>query len=95
MKLEFIGLLAASFSIVGLMPQVYKAYKTKHTRDISLKWLILSMTANLLWFIYGISNMLIPVMLTSTSISIMTMALIIMKTKDKGLINNYKWKRIK
>jgi len=83
MKLEFIGLLAAFFSIIGLMPQVYKAYKTKHTRDISLKWLILSMTANVLWFTYGISNMLLPVMITSSSVSIMTIALILMKTKKK------------
>ena len=48
MKLEFIGLLAAIFYIIGLMPQVYKSYKTKHTRDISLKWLILSMIAHVL-----------------------------------------------
>jgi len=83
MKLAFIGLLAAFFSIIGLMPQVYKAYKTNHTRDISLKWLILSAIANILWFTYGISNMLLPVIITSSSICIMTTALILMKTKNK------------
>ena len=83
MKLEFIGLLAAGFSIIGLMPQIYKSYKTKHTRDISLKWLILSMVAHVLWLTYGISNMLLPVMITSSSVSIMTIALILMKIKKK------------
>ena len=83
MKLAFIGLLAAFFSIIGLMPQVYKAYKTNHTRDISLKWLILSMIANVLWFTYGISNMVLPIMITSSSICVMTIALILMKTKKK------------
>ena len=83
MKLEFIGLLAAMFSIIGLMPQVYKSYKTKHTRDISLKWLILSMIAQILWITYGISNMVLPIMITSFSMCIMTIALVLMKTKKK------------
>ena len=48
MKLEFIGLLAGFFSIVGLIPQVYKSYKTQHTRDLSLKWLMLSVVAHIL-----------------------------------------------
>jgi MtN3 and saliva related transmembrane protein len=81
MKLEFIGMAAAILSVVGLLPQVYKSYKTKHTRDISLKWLILSLSAHILWFIYGISNTLLPVMLASSSVCIMTTALIFMKIK--------------
>ena len=83
MKLEFIGLLAGFFSIVGLMPQIHKSYTTQHTRDLSLKWLMLSMVAHILWFIYGISNMLAPVMITSFSVCVMTTALIIMKTRKK------------
>ncbi len=84
MKLEFIGLLAGFFSIVGLMPQVYKSYKTLHTRDLSLKWLILSVIAHILWFIYGVSNMLVPVMMTSSTVLVLTLALIVMKTRKKG-----------
>jgi MtN3 and saliva related transmembrane protein len=84
MKLEFIGLLAGFFSIVGLIPQVYKSYKTQHTRDLSLKWLILSVVAHILWFIYGVSNMLMPVMMTSSSVMVLTLALLIMKTRKKG-----------
>ena len=84
MKLEFIGLLAGFFSIVGLIPQVYKSYKTQHTRDLSLKWLMLSVVAHILWFIYGVSNMLMPVMITSSSVMVLTVALLIMKTRKKG-----------
>ncbi len=83
MKLEFIGLTAATLSVIGLLPQVYKSYKTKHTRDISLKWLILSLSAHILWFVYGISNMVLPVMIASFSNVAMTAALIFMKTKKK------------
>ena len=81
MKLEFIGLTAAILSVLGLLPQVYKSYKTKHTRDISLKWLILSLSAHILWFVYGISNTLLPVMIASSSVCVMTTALIFMKAK--------------
>ena len=83
MKLEFIGLLAGFFSIIGLMPQIHKSYTTQHTRDLSLKWLMLSMVAHILWFIYGISNMLAPVMMTSSSVCVMTLVLIMMKTRKK------------
>ena len=84
MKLEFIGLLAGFFSVVGLMPQVYKSYITEHTRDISLKWLILSVIAHILWFIYGVSNMLAPVMMTSSIVLVLTLALVVMKTRKKN-----------
>ena len=47
MKLEFVGLLAGFFSIVGLMPQIHKSYTTQHTRDLSLKWLMLTMVAHI------------------------------------------------
>lgn len=49
-----IGLLAGIFATSASVPQVLKAIKTKHTKDISLWMYIMLTTGVTLWLIYGI-----------------------------------------
>ena len=76
-----IGLLAGTLSIVAILPQVWKTYTTKHSKDLSMKWLLLTFGSQLLWFTFGMLSNVLPVILTSSLTSVMTSSLIIMKRK--------------
>ena len=79
--ITMIGLLAGTLSIIALIPQVWKTYITKHSKDLSMKWLLLTFISQLLWFTFGMLSIVLPVILTSSLTCVMTSSLIIMKRK--------------
>ena len=79
--ITLIGLMAGTLSIVAYFPQVWKTYVTKHSKDLSMKWLIITFGSQVLWFTYGILTGILPVILTSSSTCVMTSSLILMKRK--------------
>tara|TARA_Y100000294_G_scaffold117326_1_gene108895 strand:+ start:328 stop:603 length:276 start_codon:yes stop_codon:yes gene_type:complete len=79
--ITLVGLLAGTLSIVAFLPQVWKTYTTKHTNDLSMKWLLLTFVSQLLWFTYGILTGVLPVILTSRTACVLTSGLIAMKRK--------------
>ena len=48
-----VATLAPIVNCVQLFPQLYKTYKTKQVRDLSVYSLLLLLTTNLLWFMHG------------------------------------------
>lgn len=50
---EFFGYIALITSLIGLLPQVYKAYVTKSTHDISMLMLINYMVCSVAWIAHG------------------------------------------
>ena len=50
-----IGLIAASLTTLGFVPQLIKVIKTKDTESISLGMYSMSVTGMLLWLAHGIS----------------------------------------
>jgi MtN3 and saliva related transmembrane protein len=82
MKIAFIiGMLAAILSTISFLPQVLQAFKTKHTKDISLYTFLILSVGILLWLIYGIMIREIPVILANSATLILSLAILIMKIK--------------
>ena len=79
--ITLIGLMAGTLSIVAYLPQVWKTYITKHSKDLSMKWLLLTFISQLLWFTFGMLTNVLPVILTSSLTCVMTSSLIVMKRK--------------
>jgi MtN3 and saliva related transmembrane protein len=48
------GTVAAVTSLIGLLPQVYKSYRTKSTVDVSMAMLINYLICSIAWVIYGL-----------------------------------------
>lgn len=48
------GFIALITSFVGLLPQSFKAYKTRSTQDISLLMILNFLLCSVAWIIYGI-----------------------------------------
>lgn len=61
--IELIGFLGGAIVAVSLLPQVFKSWKTKSTKDISLPWTIIYFSGLLLWVAYGIGIASAPITL--------------------------------
>lgn len=48
------GFIALATSFIGLLPQSYKAFKTRSTHDISMIMLLNYLCCSIAWIIYGI-----------------------------------------
>ena len=63
---EYIGYFAAFCTTVAFIPQAYKVWKTKSTKDISLSMFIIFTTGVLSWLIYGITIANFPIILANS-----------------------------
>ena len=50
---SLVAILVPIISCIQLFPQLYKTYKTKSVKDISVYSLILILITNLLWILHG------------------------------------------
>ena len=60
-----LGIAAGTLTTGSLLPQVLKAWKTRHTKDLSLFMFLLLFTGVGLWFLYGVAINDFPVMLAN------------------------------
>ena len=54
MKSTWIGLSAGFLTSIAVIPQVFRTWRTKHARDISIWQPLILITGMLLWLIYGV-----------------------------------------
>jgi len=54
MSIEVLGFVAGILTATAFVPQVYRAFKTRKTQDISWGLLVLYFIGIFLWLIYGI-----------------------------------------
>jgi MtN3 and saliva related transmembrane protein len=78
-----IGFVAAVFTTSGFLPQVYKIFRTKSTKDISFAMYMVLAIGTLLWLLYGIMIKELPIIVAnSISLSLIS-AIIVLKVKYK------------
>jgi len=52
--ITIIGLIAGACTTISFLPQVFKIYRTRETRDLSLGMYIILSVGISLWVVYGI-----------------------------------------
>ena len=60
-----LGYVAGAVTVASFFPQVVRAWRTRQTRDLSLGFLALLITAGMLWILYGVLSRDLPVILTN------------------------------
>jgi MtN3 and saliva related transmembrane protein len=81
--ITIIGLMAAAFTTVSLLPQLLRVRKTKSAKDISLGMFSLFTGGVLLWFIYGVYLNDLPIILANGLAFIQSLAILALKIKYK------------
>ncbi|NSX83034.1 hypothetical protein GOM44_00615 [Wolbachia endosymbiont of Atemnus politus] len=76
---EFFGLIALITSLIGLLPQIYKAYITKLTRDVSMLMLVNYLICSLSWIGYSVYQDSTFVMLSNIAGLVISIISIIQK----------------
>ena len=74
-----LGWIASMLCTLILVPQIIKAFKTRHTDDVSMFMLILSVAGNGFWLAHATMTKKIPLIFGAGLISIMSIILIIFK----------------
>lgn len=73
------GWTASTLCTLILVPQIIKALKTRHTDDLSMSMLVLSVTGNAFWVAHASMTENIPLIVGGGLISLMSIILIISK----------------
>ncbi|WP_420320571.1 SemiSWEET family sugar transporter [Flagellimonas sp.] len=79
--LEIIGLVAATLTTSSFVPQVYKTWKHKSTRDISLTMYLVFIVGTVLWLYYGIQHDSLAIILANAITGLLVLFVIILKLK--------------
>jgi MtN3 and saliva related transmembrane protein len=81
--ITIIGLIAALFTTVSLLPQLIKVYKTKSTKDISTGMFTLFGAGVLLWFVYGVFVNDLPIIVANSLAFIQAAVILFFKARYK------------
>ena len=74
-----LGWLASLFCTLILIPQIIKALQTRHTDDVSMSMLVLSVIGHGFWVAHATMTHNIPLIVGAGLISLMSITLIIFK----------------
>ena len=78
-----VGLLAAAFTTVALLPQLIKVWKTNSTKDISFGMFMLYCGGVFLWFVYGVFRNDLAIILANSLAFIQALVILTLKAKYK------------
>lgn len=70
------GWLASFFCTLLLLPQIIKAWRTRHTRDVSMSMLVLSVLGNGFWVLHAALTGNTPLLVGAGLICLMSLTLI-------------------
>lgn len=80
---QIFGWLGAAFVTIILVPQIIKAFKTKHTTDLSMLMLVFSALGNAFCGIHAALTVNVPLLVCATVIMLMSFVLIIFKYNNE------------
>ena len=78
---EIIGFIAGIFVACSLIPQTIKSWKTKSTSDISIAWMLINLTGQTLWIIYGLMIHSYSLVIMSGITLALAISLLVLKIK--------------
>jgi MtN3 and saliva related transmembrane protein len=80
-NLELIGYCATTLGSIQLIPEIAKALKTHHLRDLSWGMLSLMLSSSILWIIYGTASHTTPLAISSSMNFIFGLTLAVLKVR--------------
>lgn len=83
MDIALFGYIAGFLTTLSFVPQVVRAFRTKHCEDLSWAWLFVFQTGLCLWFIYGLILHNWPMILSNSITMLLCFALMTMKARYK------------
>ena len=80
---ETIGFIAAILTTTAFVPQFVKVWRTRSTKDISLRMYLMMCAGVFLWLVYGIRLHALPIMLANGATLALTIAILAFKIRQR------------
>lgn len=74
-----LGLIAATLTTSAFVPQVYKAWRTKRTKDISAQTFVVLLIGISLWTVYGVLKADPVIVLANLTTAVLAVAILYLK----------------
>jgi len=81
--IKIIGLVAGLCTATSLLPQVIKTFKEKKAEQVSLFMLIVLLSGQILWIVYGVAKSDIPIIATNGFSLLVDILMIVLRIKFK------------
>ena len=78
---EILGLIAGTLSCITFVPQIFKTWKSKSVKDISVSSFLIVVSSTIVWIFYGILINSISVLLTNIVVFFTAIIMLWMKWK--------------
>ena len=78
---EIIGFIAGILVASSLIPQTIKSWRTKSTKDISITWMLINLSGQTLWIVYGFFINSISLIIMSSITLFFALSLLFLKIK--------------
>ena len=78
---EILGLIAGTLSCITFVPQIFKTWKSKSVKDISVSSFLIVVSSTIVWIFYGILINSITVLLTNIVVFFTAIIMLWMKWK--------------
>jgi len=82
--IKIIGLVAGLCTATSLLPQVIKTFKEKKAEQVSLFMLIVLLSGQILWIVYGVAKSDIPIIATNGFSLLVDILMIVLRIKFKN-----------
>ncbi len=77
--IEILGLVAGILTTSAFVPQVYKSWIAKSTRDISVIMYLVIVAGTLLWFIYGLYHGSLAIIFANGVTAVLAAIMVVLK----------------
>jgi MtN3 and saliva related transmembrane protein len=81
--IKYLGYLAGLLTVLSFLPQVLRAWRTRQTRDLSLRTFVLLVAAGACWVTYGVLERDWPVITTNVGMLVLNISLLVAKLRYK------------
>lgn len=78
---ELIGIAAAFCTTIAYLPQVVRAWRTRSTKDVSLRMYIIMVTGTCLWLFYGLLIGNLPLIGANIASLVLTGSVLLLKLR--------------
>jgi MtN3 and saliva related transmembrane protein len=80
--MHYAGYAATILTIATFIPQTVKAFRSHHTKDLSLSTYCLLVVVSILWTIYGLSIHSPEIYITNTTVGLLSLIICGLKIKN-------------
>ena len=77
----WVGLVAGFVTTVAFVPQVWKIWKSKSAKDVSLRTYLAFSTGVALWLVYGVMKQEPPIIIWNAITLVLSVAIVAMKLR--------------